>query len=29
VALHLTRHQHRPVLVVPVAVVDWKAPAPW
>ena len=29
VALHLTRHQHRPVIVVPVAVVDWKAPAPW
>jgi nucleotide-binding universal stress UspA family protein len=28
-ALHLTRHQHRPVLVVPVAVVDWKAAAPW
>ena len=28
-ALHLTRHQHRPVLVVPVAVVDWKAPTPW
>ena len=28
-ALHLTRHQHRPVIVVPVAVVDWKAPAPW
>jgi hypothetical protein len=23
------RHQHRPVLVVPVAIVDWKAPAPW
>jgi nucleotide-binding universal stress UspA family protein len=29
VALHLLRHQHRPVLVVPVAIVDWKAPAPW
>ena len=29
VALHLTRHQHRPVIVVPEAVVDWKAPAPW
>jgi nucleotide-binding universal stress UspA family protein len=29
VALHLVRHQHRPVLTVPVAVVDWKAPAPW
>ncbi len=29
VGLRLTRHQHRPVLVVPLAVVDWKAPAPW
>ena len=29
VALHLARHQHRPVLIVPVAIVDWKAPAPW
>lgn len=29
VALHLSRHQHRPVLIVPVAIVDWKAPAPW
>lgn len=29
VALHLSRHQHRPVLIVPVAVVDWKAPTPW
>ena len=29
VALHLTRHQHRPVMVVPLSVVDWKAPAPW
>lgn len=29
VALHLARHQHRPVLVVPLSVVDWKAPAPW
>ena len=29
VALHLSRHQHRPVLIVPIAVVDWKAPAPW
>ena len=29
IALHLTRHQHRPVLVVPLSVVDWKAPAPW
>lgn len=29
VALGLSRHQHRPVLIVPVAVVDWKAPTPW
>lgn len=29
VALSLSLHQHRPVLVVPLAVVDWKAPAPW
>jgi nucleotide-binding universal stress UspA family protein len=29
VALHLTRHQHRPVIIVPLAVVDWRAPAPW
>jgi len=29
VGLHLVRHQHRPVLVVPLSVVDWKAPAPW
>lgn len=26
VAAHLTHHQHRPVLVVPLAVVDWKTP---
>lgn len=25
VAVHLARHQHRPVLVVPVHVVDWSA----
>ncbi len=25
VAEHLTHHQHRPVLVVPLEVVDWKA----
>lgn len=25
VALHLARHQHRPVLVVPLRVVDWSA----
>lgn len=29
VALHLARHQHRPVLIVPLTVVDWKAPTPW
>ena len=29
VALGLSRHQHRPVMIVPVAVVDWKAPTPW
>lgn len=28
-SLHLARHQHRPVLVVPLSIVDWKAPAPW
>ena len=25
VAVHLARHQHRPVLTVPLSVVDWKA----
>ena len=29
VALRLARHQHRPVMVVPLSVVDWKAPTPW
>jgi len=30
VAAHLTHHQHRPVLTVPLAVVDWKElRAPW
>ncbi|QAY64784.1 universal stress protein [Xylanimonas allomyrinae] len=30
VALHLAHHQHRPVLTVPLAVVDWTATkAPW
>ncbi len=29
VAWRLTHHQHRPVLTVPLAVVDWKAPTPW
>ena len=26
VAVHLSHHQHRPVLVVPLSVVDWKTP---
>jgi nucleotide-binding universal stress UspA family protein len=26
VASHLAHHQHRPVLVVPLTVVDWKTP---
>ncbi len=25
----LAQHQHRPVLAVPLSVVDWKAPRPW
>lgn len=30
VALHLVHHQHRPVLTVPLSVVDWKDPrTPW
>ncbi|MDN5559657.1 MAG: universal stress protein [Ruaniaceae bacterium] len=29
VALHLSHHQHRPVLVVPLAVVDWFTKRPW
>ena len=29
VAAHLGHHQHRPVLVVPLSVVDWKVSAPW
>ena len=30
VAVHLTHHQHRPVLTVPLSVVDWKETgAPW
>ena len=30
VAVHLARHQHRPVLTVPLSVVDWKAtPSVW
>ncbi len=28
-ALKLAQHQHRPVLTVPLSVVDWKAPMPW
>lgn len=29
VAFRLSHHQHRPVLVVPLSVVDWKSPSPW
>ncbi|GAB2472819.1 universal stress protein [Xylanimonas ulmi] len=30
VAVHLAQHQHRPVLTVPLSVVDWKETrAPW
>lgn len=29
VGLAVSRHQHRPVLVVPVSVVDWKSTLPW
>ncbi|KON73300.1 hypothetical protein M768_10190 [Cellulosimicrobium cellulans F16] len=30
VAAHLAHHQHRPVLTVPLAVVDWKElRTPW
>ena len=29
VALHLSHHQHRPVLSVPLAVVDWFTKKPW
>ncbi len=28
-ALRLAQHQHRPVLAVPLSVVDWTAPMPW
>lgn len=28
-ATRLTHHQHRPVLVVPLSVVDWHARTPW
>lgn len=29
VAVHLAQHQHRPVLTVPLDVIDWKARTPW
>lgn len=29
VATHLSHHQHRPVIVVPTEVVDWKTPLEW
>lgn len=29
IGLRLARHQHRPVLVVPLSVVDWKAASTW
>lgn len=29
VAVRLSHHQHRPVLIVPLEVVDWKASAAW
>ncbi|MGV1007159.1 MAG: universal stress protein [Dermatophilaceae bacterium] len=29
VSMQLAHRQHRPVLVVPLSVVDWKARAPW
>lgn len=29
VATRLAHHQHRPVLTVPLAVVDWEARTPW
>ncbi|WP_435917047.1 universal stress protein [Cutibacterium sp. V947] len=29
IATNLSHHQHRPVLVVPIAVVDWKDSSPW
>jgi len=28
-AVHLAHHQHRPVMVVPVDVVDWQDSSPW
>ncbi|WP_298456637.1 universal stress protein [uncultured Cellulomonas sp.] len=29
VAVRLTAHQHRPVLTVPLSVVDWRTRTPW
>lgn len=29
ISMHLSHRQHRPVLVVPLEVVDWKGRAPW
>ncbi|MCG2798114.1 MAG: universal stress protein [Cellulomonas sp.] len=29
VAVRLSHHQHRPVLLVPLQVVDWKERSPW
>lgn len=30
VAMHLAHHQHRPVITVPLSVVDWKdTDSPW
>lgn len=29
VGTHLVHHQHRPVLMVPTSVVDWKTPLDW
>ena len=28
-AVHLSHHQHRPVLVVPLSVVDWREKIGW
>lgn len=29
IAVQLAHHQHRPVLTVPLSVVDWRVAAPW
>ena len=29
IGIRLSHHQHRPVLIVPLAVVDWKGRTPW